>query len=79
MPEATFANVGFGQFFVAVLLAAGLATWVYWHASKHGSRHGQAQAHLPQEHLHPLAHPAPGKNCLPQVYDDFPAFPGPPL
>lgn len=42
MPEATFANVGFGQFFVAVLLAAGISTWVYWHASKHGSRHATA-------------------------------------
>jgi hypothetical protein len=42
VPEATFANVGFGQFFVAVLLAAGISTWVYWHASKHGSRHATA-------------------------------------
>lgn len=42
MPEATFANVGFGQFFVAVLLAAGISTWVYWHASKRGSRHATA-------------------------------------
>lgn len=42
MPEATFANVGFGQFFVVVLLAAGISTWVYWHASKHGSRHATA-------------------------------------
>ena len=42
MPEATFANVGFGQFFVAVLLAAGISTWVYWHASRHGSRHATA-------------------------------------
>ena len=36
------ANVGFGQFFVAVLLAAGLSMFVYWHASKHGSRHATA-------------------------------------
>jgi len=42
VPGAVLTNVGFGQFFVAVLLAAGLATWVYWHASKHGSRHATA-------------------------------------
>ena len=36
------ANVGFGQFFVAVLLAAGLSMFVYWHASKHGSRRATA-------------------------------------
>ena len=36
------ANVGFGQFLVAVLLAAGLSMWVYWHASRHGSRHATA-------------------------------------
>ena len=35
-------NVGFGQFFVVVLLAAGLSMFVYWHASKHGSRRATA-------------------------------------
>ena len=38
---------------------------------EHGPSREEAQAHLPQEHLHPLAHSAPGKNCLPQVHDDF--------
>jgi len=33
------ASFGFGQFVVAVLLAAVLSCWVYWHASRHGSRH----------------------------------------
>jgi hypothetical protein len=32
----------FGQFLVAVLLAAALSMWVYWHASRHGSRHATA-------------------------------------
>jgi hypothetical protein len=36
------ADVSFGEFFVAVLLAAGISTWVYWHASRHGSRHATA-------------------------------------
>jgi len=39
---SAFGTVTFGQFFVAVLIAAGLSTWVYWHASKHGSRHATA-------------------------------------
>ena len=42
MSVQAFANVGFGQFFLAVLLAAGLSTFVYWHASKHGSRRATA-------------------------------------
>jgi high-affinity Fe2+/Pb2+ permease len=36
------AAVGFGEFFVIVLIAAGLSMWVYWHASKHGSRRATA-------------------------------------
>jgi hypothetical protein len=36
------AKLTFGQFLVAVLLAAGLSMWVYWHASRHGSRHPTA-------------------------------------
>ena len=36
------ADVTFGQFFVAVLLAVALSLWVYWHASRHGSRHATA-------------------------------------
>jgi len=39
---ADFADLSFGQFFVAVLLAAGASMWVYWHATKHGSRHATA-------------------------------------
>jgi hypothetical protein len=39
---ADFADLSFGQFFVAVLLAAGVSMWVYWHATKHGSRHATA-------------------------------------
>jgi high-affinity Fe2+/Pb2+ permease len=36
------ADVSFGQFFLAVVLAAGLSMWVYWHASRHRSRHATA-------------------------------------
>lgn len=39
---AALESVGFGQFFVAVVLAAGLSMWVYSHASKHGSKHATA-------------------------------------
>ncbi len=42
MPTASLANLSFGQFAVAVLLAAGLSMWVYWHASRHGSKHATA-------------------------------------
>ena len=42
MPVAALANLSFGQFAVAVLLAAGLSMWVYWHASRHGSKHATA-------------------------------------
>jgi hypothetical protein len=39
---ALTSRLSFGQFLVAVLLAAGISMWVYWHASKHGSRHATA-------------------------------------
>jgi xanthine/uracil permease len=39
---ALTSRLSFGQFLIAVLLAAGVSTWVYWHASKHGSRHPTA-------------------------------------
>ena len=42
MPAAILANVSFGQFFLAVVLAGALSMWVYWHASRHGSRHATA-------------------------------------
>ncbi len=35
-------TLGFGQFLIAVLLAAGIAMWVFWHASKHGSKRATA-------------------------------------
>jgi hypothetical protein len=39
---AAFSDVSPGQFILAVLLAAVLSTWVYWHASRHGSRRATA-------------------------------------
>ena len=36
------AAVTFTEFFFAVLLAAALSMWIYWHASRHGSRHATA-------------------------------------
>jgi hypothetical protein len=42
VPTVAVAQLTFGEFFVAVLLAAGLSMLVYWHASKHGSRHATA-------------------------------------
>ena len=42
MSLSAFGSVTFGQFFLAVLIAAGLSMWVYWHASRHGSRHATA-------------------------------------
>ena len=35
-------TLGFGQFLIAVVLAAGIAMWVFWHASKHGSKRATA-------------------------------------
>jgi hypothetical protein len=32
----------FGEFFIALLLAIALSMWIYWHASRHGSRHPTA-------------------------------------
>ena len=42
MPLAAFADLSPGQFVLVVLLAAGLSMWIYWHASRHGSRHATA-------------------------------------
>ena len=39
---AAIDRLSFGQFAVAVVLAAALSMWVYWHASRHGSRHATA-------------------------------------
>jgi hypothetical protein len=42
VPLAAFADLSPGQFVLVVLLAAGLSMWIYWHASRHGSRHATA-------------------------------------
>lgn len=42
MPLQPVASLTFGQFFVALVFAAALSSWVYWHASRHGSRHATA-------------------------------------
>jgi hypothetical protein len=42
VPLAAFADLSPGQFIVVVVLAAALSMWVYWHASRHGSRHATA-------------------------------------
>ena len=39
---AAFSSVDFGQFAIAVAIAAGLSMWVYSHASKHGSKRATA-------------------------------------
>ena len=35
-------SVTFGEFDVALLLAVALSMWIYWHASRHGSKHATA-------------------------------------
>ena len=42
MSVLALAKLSFGEFLVAVLVAAALSMWVYWHASRHGSRHATA-------------------------------------
>ena len=42
MPVAAISDLSPGQFILVVLLAAALSMWVYWHASRHGSRHATA-------------------------------------
>jgi hypothetical protein len=42
VPLAAFSDLSPGQFILAVVLAALLSTWVYWHASRHGSRRATA-------------------------------------
>ena len=39
---AALSSLDFGQFAIAVAIAAGLAMWVFWHASKHGSKRATA-------------------------------------
>ncbi len=42
MSVGAVAHLSFGQFLVVLVLDAALAMWVYWHASRHGSRHATA-------------------------------------
>jgi hypothetical protein len=42
MPAAALSDVSPGRFLVALVIDAGLSLWVYWHASRHGSRHATA-------------------------------------
>jgi hypothetical protein len=42
MDLGAFSSLGFGRFLIAVILAAAVSMWVYWHASRHGSRHATA-------------------------------------
>jgi len=42
VPVAAISDLSPGQFILVVLLAAALSMWVYWHASRHGSRHATA-------------------------------------
>ena len=42
MLQGAITDVSPGQFVFYVLLAAVLSMWVYWHASRHGSRHSTA-------------------------------------
>ena len=37
-----FQDLTFPEFLLWVVLGALLATWVFWHASRHGSRHATA-------------------------------------
>jgi hypothetical protein len=38
----TVTAASIGTFLIAVVIAAGLATLVFWHADRHGSRHATA-------------------------------------
>ena len=42
MPAAAFTDPTFGEVLLAIVVFAALSMWVYWHASKHGSRHATA-------------------------------------
>ena len=42
MLSATIESLSPAQFIFAVVLAAAVSMWVYWHASKHGSKHATA-------------------------------------
>jgi len=42
MPAAAFNDPSVGTVLVAIVIFAALSMYVYWHASKHGSRHATA-------------------------------------
>ena len=42
MPAAAFTDPTFGEVLLAIVVFAALSMWVYWHASKHGSRNATA-------------------------------------
>ena len=42
MAAAVFSQLTFGQVLLVIVVFAALSMWVYWHASKHGSRHATA-------------------------------------
>jgi hypothetical protein len=42
MPTAALEDLSFGEVLFAVIVFAALSMWVFWHASKHGSRHPTA-------------------------------------
>jgi ABC-type phosphate transport system permease subunit len=42
VPAAAFTDPTFGEVLLAILVFTALSMWVYWHASKHGSRHATA-------------------------------------
>jgi hypothetical protein len=39
---AVYSQLTFGQVLFGIVIFAALSMWVYWHASKHGSRHATA-------------------------------------
>jgi hypothetical protein len=42
VPAAVYSQLTFGQVLLAIVVFAALSMWVYWHASKHGSRRATA-------------------------------------
>jgi hypothetical protein len=42
VPAAAFTDPTFGEVLLAIVVFAALSMWVYWHASKHGSRRATA-------------------------------------
>jgi len=41
-PVLRIQDLSFGQLLLWIVLGALLAMWVFWHASRHGSRHATA-------------------------------------